>query len=136
MQSSGASAFPPPSDDAASAEAHGGLIAFKKEVQEVILHATVVDEQRRLVTNLDRAAFTVFEDGMQQATTSHGSRHCRLSCALEKQSPRRPKGSAGHHRRQYNASQGTLREAAPRFQQENGPTLYAVGLLSDELTAE
>jgi hypothetical protein len=48
----------------------GATFVFKKEVREVILHATVVDEQRRLVTDLDRAAFTVFEDGVPQATTS------------------------------------------------------------------
>ncbi len=32
-----------------------------------------------------------------------------------------------------NASQETLQEAAHRLQQENGPTLYAIGLLGDEL---
>jgi Ca-activated chloride channel family protein len=32
-----------------------------------------------------------------------------------------------------NASQETLQEAARRLQQENGPTLYAIGLLGDEL---
>ena len=32
------------------------------KVQEVILHATVVDEQQHLVTNLDKTAFAVFED--------------------------------------------------------------------------
>jgi VWFA-related protein len=34
------------------------------------LHATVVDEKQRLVTNLDRDAFTVFEDGKPQKITS------------------------------------------------------------------
>jgi hypothetical protein len=32
---------------------------------------------------------------------------------------------------QDNASRGTLQEAAPRLQQENGPTLYAIGLLEE-----
>jgi VWFA-related protein len=32
-----------------------------------------------------------------------------------------------------NASQETLQEASRRLQQENGPTLYAIGLLGDEL---
>jgi len=39
-------------------------------VQEVILHATVVDEQRHLVPSLDQNAFSVFEDGAKQAVTS------------------------------------------------------------------
>ncbi|MGA3091337.1 MAG: VWA domain-containing protein [Terriglobales bacterium] len=46
------------------------IFVFKAEVREVILHAIVVDEQRRLVTSLDRPAFTTFEDGVPQATTS------------------------------------------------------------------
>ena len=46
------------------------VFVFKTQVREVILHATVVDEQRRLVTNLDRPAFTAFENGVPQATTS------------------------------------------------------------------
>ncbi|MDP9262698.1 MAG: VWA domain-containing protein [Acidobacteriota bacterium] len=39
-------------------------------MQEVVLHATVVDEKQRLVTNLDRVAFTVYEDGQPQQITS------------------------------------------------------------------
>jgi len=39
-------------------------------VEEVALHATVIDERDRLITNLERSAFTVFEDGVQQAITS------------------------------------------------------------------
>jgi len=48
----------------------GGVFKIKKEVQEVVLHATVVDEKQRLVTDLDRAAFTVYEDGQPQKITS------------------------------------------------------------------
>jgi VWFA-related protein len=48
----------------------GGVFKIKKEVQEVVLHATVVDEKQRLVTNLDRSAFTVYEDGQPQQITS------------------------------------------------------------------
>src|SRR5215471_3190057 len=54
----------------APANGQDSVFVFKKEVQEVMLHATVVDEQRRLVTNLDRSAFAVFEDGVPQTTTS------------------------------------------------------------------
>ena len=43
-----------------------GLYVFKAEVDEVVLHATVLDEHRRLVTNLDRDAFKIFDDGRPQ----------------------------------------------------------------------
>jgi Ca-activated chloride channel homolog len=43
-----------------------GVYVFKKDVDEVLLHATVIDDHQHIVTNLDRAAFTVFEDGKQQ----------------------------------------------------------------------
>jgi VWFA-related protein len=43
---------------------------FRKEVQEVSLHATVVDETGRLVTNLDRSAFTVFQNDQPETITS------------------------------------------------------------------
>jgi VWFA-related protein len=43
---------------------------FRKEVQEVSLHATVVDETGRLVTNLDRTAFTVYQNGQPETIIS------------------------------------------------------------------
>ena len=47
-----------------------GVFVFKKQVDEVQLHATVVDEKHRLVTNLSRADFRVFEDGIPQQIKS------------------------------------------------------------------
>jgi VWFA-related protein len=47
-----------------------GVFVFKKEVEEVVLHATVVDDERHLVPNLDRDFFAVFEDGVRQPITS------------------------------------------------------------------
>jgi Ca-activated chloride channel homolog len=47
-----------------------GMFVFKKQVEEVVLHATVVDERRHLETHLDRGAFTVFEDGRPQNITA------------------------------------------------------------------
>ncbi len=47
-----------------------GTFVFKTEVQEVTLHATVVDDRQRLVTNLNRTSFQVFEDGHVQRITS------------------------------------------------------------------
>jgi len=209
-QSGGTTTAPPPDDQA---PANDSVFVFKKEVQEVILHATVVDDQRRLVTNLDRPAFTVFEDGVPQKTTSFhrddvpvamgividnsGSMREKrdkvnqavlnlikasnpndeifvvnfsqdsyldqdftsdinlLQQALHKLSAQGSTAlydaivaSAVHLKNNTrvdrkvllvitdgrdNASQETLQQAARRLQQENGPTLYAIGLLSDEM---
>jgi len=54
---------PPPTNDS-------GVFVFKKEVEEVVLHATAVDEKMRLITNLERNAFTVFENDQPQTITS------------------------------------------------------------------
>jgi Ca-activated chloride channel homolog len=42
---------------------------FKKEVDEVTLHATVVDDHFRPITGLQKKDFTVFEDGKPQQIT-------------------------------------------------------------------
>jgi VWFA-related protein len=47
----------------------GGVYVFKKKVDEVLLHATVVDDHNRLVTNLTRNDFSVYEDGKPQKMT-------------------------------------------------------------------
>src|SRR6202790_26824 len=209
-QGSAATTAPPPDDQA---PANDSVFVFKKEEQEVMLHATVVDDQRRLVTNLDKSAFTVFEDGVAQKPTSFhrddvpvamgividnsGSMREKrdkvnqavlnlikasnpndeifvvnfsqdsyldqdftsdinlLQQALHKVSAQGSTAlydaivaSAVHLKNnprvdrkvllvvtdgRDNASQETLQQAARRLQQENGPTLYAIGLLSDEL---
>ena len=208
-QSEGTTATPP---EAAPADGQDSVFVFKKEVQEVVLRATVVDEQRRLITSLDRPAFKVFEDGVPQAITSFrrddvpvamgilidnsGSMREKrdkvnhavldlfrasnpndeifvvnfsqdsyldqdftsdvnlLQQALQKVSAQGRTAlydavvaSAVHLNNNRidrkvllvitdgrdNASQETLQEASRRLQQENGPTLYAVGLVSDEL---
>jgi Ca-activated chloride channel homolog len=43
-----------------------GVFVFRKDVDEVLLHATVVDDRQHIVTSLDKTAFTVFEDGKEQ----------------------------------------------------------------------
>ena len=48
----------------------GSMFVFKRQVEEVVLHATVFDEQRRLVSGLDRSTFTVLDGGAPQAITS------------------------------------------------------------------
>src|SRR5579863_9169063 len=47
-----------------------GTFVIRKDVDEVLLHATVVDDKQRIVTNLDRSAFTVSEDGKPQTIVS------------------------------------------------------------------
>src|SRR5215813_13254437 len=53
-----------------SPDAEGGVFVFRKQVEEVVLHATVLDAKQRFVTNLDKTAFSVFEDGHPQTITS------------------------------------------------------------------
>jgi Ca-activated chloride channel homolog len=74
-QSAGdASQQPQSADQQPSGEPGGGgdsgMFVFKKQVEEVVLHATVYDEERRLVTGLDKSAFTVMENGVAQPMTS------------------------------------------------------------------
>jgi Ca-activated chloride channel homolog len=47
----------------------GGFV-FHADVQEVLLHATVIDDKQRMITNLDKNAFSVFEDGKPQVIKS------------------------------------------------------------------
>lgn len=46
------------------------MFVFKKQVEEVVLHATVYDQGRNLVTGLSRNDFSVFENGVPQTITS------------------------------------------------------------------
>jgi VWFA-related protein len=59
----------PPQDAAPSQDDDNGFV-FKKEIEEVILHATVVDDQNHLITGLARNNFAVYEDGKLQEVTS------------------------------------------------------------------
>jgi len=54
---------PVPSED-------NGIFVFKKDVEEVALHATVVDDKNHMVMNLPKTAFTVLENGQPQTMTS------------------------------------------------------------------
>jgi len=189
-----------------------GIFVFKKDVDEVLLHATVQDDKNHLVTNLDRTAFSVFEDGKQQNIISFhhedipvamgividnsGSMRekrnkvniaalnlvrssnpkdevfvvnfndeyyldqdftndlLKLKEALEKIDPRGGTAlydavvASGEHLKRYsrldkkvlfvvtdgedNASNENLEEAVKHLQEENGPSVYAIGILGDE----
>jgi Ca-activated chloride channel homolog len=56
--------------DSPSKKDDTGTFVIKKDVDEVLLHATVVDDKQHIVTNLDKNAFTVFEDGKVQNIVS------------------------------------------------------------------
>ena len=62
---------PPNTNSAQSPDsADNGTFVFRKQVEEVVLHATVVDDKQRIVTNLDKGDFNVYEDGRPQTITS------------------------------------------------------------------
>jgi Ca-activated chloride channel homolog len=189
-----------------------GVFVFRKDVDEVLLHASVVDDKQHIVTTLDRSAFTVFEDGKPQNIISFhhedipvsmgiiidnsGSMRekrnkvnqaalnlvrssnpkdevfvvnfndeyyldqdftnnlLKLKEALEKIDARGGTAlydalvaSADHLKRfarldkkvlflvtdgEDNASNETLEQAVKQLQEENGPSVYAIGILGDE----
>jgi Ca-activated chloride channel homolog len=212
-----------PASDAASApkstqapqaqtEQDQGGFVFHKQVDEVLLHATVVDDKQRMVTNLDKGAFTVFEDGKPQTIISFRHEDIpvamgividnsgsmrekrdkvnkaainlvkasnaqdqvfivnfndeyyldqdftadlnKLREALEKVETRGGTAlydavvASGEHLKKNgklekkvlfvvtdgedNASRESLEQAVKRLQEENGPTVYAIGLLGEE----
>jgi Ca-activated chloride channel homolog len=188
-----------------------GVFVFKKEVEEVVVHATVMDDKNHLVTNLDKSAFTVFENNQQQAITSfrHEDIPVAMGIVIDNSGSMREKrdkvnkaalnlvrssnpqdqvfvvnfndeyyldqdftdninklrealekvearggtalydavlASANHLKDaklqkkilfvvtdgEDNASRNSLEETIRKLQEENGPTVYAIGLLGDE----
>jgi len=66
-QSSSSSAQTSPAEGSSSADQESGVFVFKKEVEEVIIHATVIDDRSHsFVTDLDKSAFTIFENDQPQ----------------------------------------------------------------------
>ncbi|HEY3974138.1 MAG TPA: VWA domain-containing protein [Candidatus Sulfotelmatobacter sp.] len=59
-----------PADAAPAQNTQGDGFVFRKQVEEIILHATVIDPENRPVTGLSRESFQVFEDGKPQRVTS------------------------------------------------------------------
>jgi VWFA-related protein len=189
-----------------------GVFVFRKDVDEVLLHATVVDDKQHIVTNLDKTAFTVLEDGKPQNIVSfrHEDIPVSIGIVIDNSGSMREKrakvnqaalnlvrasnpqdevfvvnfndeyyldqdftndllklkealekidakggtalyeavvASADHLKRnaklekkvilvvtdgEDNASRETLEQAVKQLQQENGPTVYAIGILGDE----
>jgi len=189
-----------------------GVFVFHKDVEEVVLHATVADKQNHLIMNLDKADFTVAENGQPQTITSfrHEDIPVAMGIVIDNSGSMREKrdkvnkaalnlvrssnpqdqvfvvnfndeyyldqpftsnlkllrdalekvearggtalydaivASADYEKKQArlqkkvlfvvtdgedNASQETLEKAVRRLQEENGPTVYAIGLLGEE----
>jgi Ca-activated chloride channel family protein len=61
---------PPKAAQNAETPEDSGVFVFRKQVEEVVLHATVVDDKQHIVTSLDKDDFNVFEDGHPQTITS------------------------------------------------------------------
>jgi Ca-activated chloride channel family protein len=189
-----------------------GVFVFRKQVEEVVLHATVIDDKQRIVTNLEKTAFTVYEDGRPQIITSfrHEDIPVAMGIVVDNSGSMREKrqkvnaaalnlvrasnpsdevfivnfndeyyldqdftaninklkegldkiearggtalydamvASADHLKKsaklekkvifvvtdgEDNASSESLEQAVKRLQAENGPTVYAIGILGDE----
>lgn len=68
----GTSAKPPAGQSGQGTQGEGptandnGIYVFRAEAREVVLHATVVDEKNRLVTDLAKQDFTVYENNQPQ----------------------------------------------------------------------
>lgn len=60
----------PPNAGQSPDSADSGVFVFHKQVDEVVLHATVIDDKQRIVTTLDKGDFNVYEDGRPQTITS------------------------------------------------------------------
>jgi Ca-activated chloride channel homolog len=206
------SAAPQETPPASGQEEQQGAFVFHKQVEEVVLHATVVDDKQRMVTNLEKQAFTVLEDGRPQIIVSfrHEDIPVAMGIVIDNSGSMREKrdkvnkaainlvkssnpqdevfivnfndeyyldqdftadlskmrealekvdtrggtalydavvASADHLKRnaklekrvlfvvtdgEDNESQETLEQAIRRLQEENGPTVYAIGLLGEE----
>ncbi|MFZ0138962.1 MAG: VWA domain-containing protein [Candidatus Sulfotelmatobacter sp.] len=63
-------ASPPAGSNQQQPSAENGTFVIRKDVDEVLLHATVVDDKQHIVTSLDRSNFSVFEDGKPQTIIS------------------------------------------------------------------
>jgi Ca-activated chloride channel homolog len=201
-----------PHEQPAAGDEDNGVFVFKKDVEEVVVHATVLDDKNHLVTTLDKSAFTVMENGKPQTITSFRHEDVpvamgividnsgsmrekrdkvnkaalnlvrssnpqdqvfvvnfndeyyldqgftsdikKLQEALEKVESRGGTAlydaivaSADYEKKnarlqkkvlfvvtdgEDNASRETLEQTVQRLQEENGPTVYAIGLLGEE----
>ena len=67
---------------ASSVQGDAGQFVFRKQVEEVVLHATVVDQQNNLISNLGQSGFQVYEDGRLQQITSFHQEHVPVALGI------------------------------------------------------
>jgi Ca-activated chloride channel family protein len=61
---------------------NNGVFVFRKQVEEVQLHATVLDDKHRMVTDLAKQDFAVYENGQPQQITSFDRRDIPVSIGI------------------------------------------------------
>jgi hypothetical protein len=71
-------ATPPNAAQNAETPEDSSVFVFRKQVEEVVLHATVVDDKQHIVTSLGKDDFNVYEDGHPQTITSFRGRQFRI----------------------------------------------------------
>jgi Ca-activated chloride channel homolog len=59
-----------------------GQFVFRKKVEEVVLHAVVVDGQNDLISNLDKNSFRIYEDSKPQEITSFYQEHVPVALGI------------------------------------------------------
>jgi Ca-activated chloride channel homolog len=69
-QSQSGATSPPAASGQQQSPDDNGTFVIRKNVDEVLIHATVVDDKQHIVTNLDQSSFSVFEDGKTQTIVS------------------------------------------------------------------
>ncbi len=79
---SGAPAAPSAGSSPQEPSDENGTYVIRKNVDEVLLHATVIDDRQHIVTDLDRNAFTVFEDGKPQNIVSFHNEDIPVSMGI------------------------------------------------------
>lgn len=87
-----------PAQDSSSQDPQNdaGQFVFRKKVEEVILHAVVVDQQNDLVSDVPQSEFQVYEDGKPQQITSFHQEHVpvALGVLIDNSGSMRPKREA------------------------------------------
>src|ERR1035438_6365845 len=81
-RAAGATASSQDSTSSRQPQAETEEFVFKKKVEEVALHAVVVDQQNHLISSLNRDAFSVYEDGKLQKLTSFRQENVPLAMGI------------------------------------------------------
>ncbi|MGA2964980.1 MAG: VWA domain-containing protein [Terriglobales bacterium] len=77
-----------------------GVFVFHKQVDEVVLHATVIDDKQHIVTTLEKGDFEVYEDGRLQTIASFRHEDIPVSMCIVVDNS----GSMGEKRQKVNAA--------------------------------